>query len=170
MKDKKKIFVHKAFKFAEKKYVSDVGFDLKAISDPVVVGKKINNNIYLSIDYIEYDCGIKIDPMQKNKNIIYSMVFPRSSISSKNLVLANSVGIIDPLYRESIKLRFKYCSQPEDLVNFNETFATKINQEKIYKVGERIGQIVFFENEEIEFAYVDELLGTDRGGFGSTGN
>jgi dUTPase len=169
MKNNKKIFAAKDFKFEKKTYETDIGHDVTSIKDPTIVGKKYKNNLYLSIDYIEYDCGIKVDTFQKNENQIYCLVFPRSSISLKNLMLANSVGIIDPTYTDSIKLRFKYIYQPEDIEIVDNIFAIKINPEKIYKIGEKIAQIVFSEDKNIEITYVEHLSEYSRGGFGSTG-
>jgi dUTPase len=168
-----KIFIQKNFKPCEKNFPSDAGLDIKAISDPLIVGKTVNYGLYSYIEYIEYDTGIKIDTLQRkiNKNI-YALIYPRSSISNKtNLVLANSVGIIDPLYRDSIKLRFKYNFQPEDLCLMNDSkIIGKINYDKIYKIGDRIGQIIFSENLNFEINYVEQLIETGRGGFGSTGD
>jgi dUTPase len=110
--------------------------------------------------------------MQRNgEENIFALLFPRSSISSKtNLILANSIGLIDPSYRQSLKFRFKYIFQPEDLVSVADKFAIKINEKKLYKVGERIGQTVFVRNLNVEFNYVEQLIGSARSGFGSTGD
>jgi hypothetical protein len=45
-----------------------------------------------------------------------------------------------------------------------------INKDKIYNIGDKIGQIVFYKKIKTSFEYVPELLPSDRlGGFGSTG-
>jgi dUTPase len=46
----------------------------------------------------------------------------------------------------------------------------KINQDRIYKIGDRIAQIIFVENLDHEIDYVEQLIETGRGGFGSTGD
>jgi dUTPase len=172
MKNKNKIFADKKVKLCEKTYPLDSGYDLKSISEPIIVGEKIIGEYYKSIQYIEYDTGIKIDTLQrKSEKQICAFVFPRSSISSKtNLVLANSVGVIDPLYRDSIKVRFRYIFQPNDFKLINDEVVGKINQDKIYKIGDRIAQIIFVENLDHEIDYVEQLIETGRGGFGSTGD
>jgi dUTPase len=164
-----KIFVKNNLKLESKNSQYDVGIDMVA-QNIEIVGKKIND-CYSEISYIEYDTNIFLDPLKRNaEEQIYTLVYPRSSISKKNLLLCNSVGLIDPNYRESIKLRFKYIYQPEDLVSHFDNFLTKINQDKIYKVGDKIGQLVFSKTIPFTIEYVPELMMSDRsGGFGSTG-
>lgn len=102
------------------------------------------------------DTGIIV---KLNNKRIFSSVFVRSSLPvKKNLMMLNSVGIIDPDYcgrEDSIKL---------NLYNFGET-------ESIIKKGERIGQIVFlrFEKPDLNIIHDKSLLEENsRGGFGST--
>ena len=82
------------------------------------------------------------------------LLFPRSSVSKTSLSLRNSVGVIDSGYRGEII--FKYG---------------KVNDNKVYELGERVGQIIIMPYPTIEFNEVDELEDSDRskGGFGSTG-
>jgi dUTPase len=164
-----KLFIKNTLKLSEKDSPYNIGLDVKAISVDIV-GKKYDS-YYASIDYIEYDTGIFIDSLKKNsEEQVYTLVYPRSSISNKNLTLCNSVGLIDPNYRDSIKLRYKYIAQPSDFVSLRETFFIKINEEKIYSIGDKIGQLVFVKNFPVSFEYVPELIPSDRsGGFGSTG-
>jgi dUTP pyrophosphatase len=81
------------------------------------------------------------------------LLFPRSSNYKQNLVLCNSVGVIDSGYRGEIM--FKYFQIGENM----------------YKVGDRVGQIIILPYPQIEFAEVDDLSKTERGegGFGHTG-
>ncbi len=164
-----KIFIKNTVKLSQKDSQFNIGVDVKATSMEVI-GKKIND-FYLSVDYIQYDTGIFLDSLKKNsEEQIYTLVYPRSSISNKNLSLCNSVGLIDPNYRDSIKLRFKYIYQPEDIVSVSDKFAIKLNEDKIYKLGDKIGQLVFSKTISIAYEYVPELMPSDRnGGFGSTG-
>lgn len=164
-----KIFIKNTLKLNAKDSPFNIGIDVKATSLDVV-GKKYDS-YYASIDYIEYDTGIFLDSLKRNsEEQNYTLVYPRSSISKKNLILCNSVGLIDPNYRDSIKLRFKYIAQPSDFVSLRETFFIKINEEKIYSIGDKIGQLVFVKSLPVSFEYVPELMPSDRfGGFGSTG-
>jgi dUTPase len=168
---KNKIFISKKFKLQEKTWQRDIGFDVKAISDPEIAGSKYIDGLYSSIDYIEYDTGVCLDTIQRNgENDLFTLVFPRSSISKKNLILANSIGLIDPEWRDSIKCRFKYIPQAEDFVILKDKNYIKPNLDKIYKIGDKICQLVFLKNETVDIQYVENLIETGRGGFGSTGN
>lgn len=85
----------------------------------------------------------------------YIQVFSRSGLSSKGIILLNSVGIIDAGYRDTIKIPIMNLSDKD--FTFNK--------------GDRIAQISVRERTEIDFIPVDELSSSDRGnnGFGSTG-
>ena len=115
--------------------------------------------------------GVILDCAIKNKDInLYCLVYPRSSISNKNLIISNSVGVIDPNYRDSIKVRFKYIFQPKDIKIFNDLVLINVDKEKIYAIGNKIAQLVFATLPTTEIEYVSELMPSDRnGGFGSTG-
>jgi dUTP pyrophosphatase len=83
------------------------------------------------------------------------LVFPRSSVRNMDLILSNSVGVIDSGYRGEIQATFK------------KTQSLSMG----YKVGERGAQIIIIPYPKIKFTEVNELSSTDRGtgGFGSTG-
>lgn len=84
------------------------------------------------------------------------LVFPRSSVSSRSLVMANCVGVIDSGYRGEVTAKFKpigqYLHNP-------------------YQIGERVAQLVIIPYPHVEFQEVDSLSESDRGtgGYGSTG-
>lgn len=120
----------------------------------------------------EGDAGLDLTAVTKDVdsygNIVYGtglafeiptgyvgLVFPRSSNSKKDLWLTNSVGVIDSGYRGEVT--FKY--RPVDL------------EERIYHVGERVGQLIIMPYPHIEFEEVEELSDTERGcgGYGSSG-
>lgn len=164
-----KIFIKDNLRLETKDSPFNIGLDIKAISFEIV-GKKVNS-YYSCIDYIEYDTGIFIDTLKRNhEEQTYTLVYPRSSISNKNLILCNSIGLIDPNYRDSIKLRFKYLAQPEDIRIYFDKHLIEINNNKIYSVGNKIGQLVFAKSINNTIEYVPELMQSDRsGGFGSTG-
>lgn len=119
----------------------DVGLDLTAVSNKI-----INENEF---GYIEYDTGIAVEIPEGYGGFI----FPRSSISNTGMWLANSVGVIDNNYRGSIKCRFK-----------------AIPNTKIYKVGERIAQLIIMPIMHVNFNEVNNLSKTERNekGFGSS--
>ena len=168
----------------------DTGYDLVSISEPEIVGSKLANGHWGSIDYIQYKTGLQISPQFRHDGFerecgtivninrkwhYYTLLFPRSSVSKYYLVLANSVGVVDNPYRGEIMLRFKYLFQPEDYIldttfGITQLFGT-VNQKKIYQKGDKIGQIAAFELNKIDFEEVESLDETVRGdgGFGSTG-
>lgn len=121
--------------------LGDAGLDLTAVS--------IDNT---NNEYISYDTGIAVEIPEG----YVGLVVPRSSISKYDLILANSIGIIDSNYRGSIQLRFKRA----DLI-YN----------KYYQIGDRIGQFIIIPYPQIEFEEVLELSSSQRGetGFGSSG-
>lgn len=83
------------------------------------------------------------------------LLFPRSSNAKKDLLLSNSVGVIDSGYRGEVMFKFK---------------TTDINGCQ-YEIGDRIGQIIIMPFPQIEFVEANELSTTERGegGFGHTG-
>ena len=85
------------------------------------------------------------------------LVFPRSSVRNYALSVANSVGVIDSGYRGEI------------MVTFN--IKTNHNTRELYKIGDRIAQLVIMPVPLVQYTEVDELSETSRGeaGHGSTG-
>lgn len=112
-------------------------------------------SIHTTKEYIEYDTSIALEIPDG----YVGLLFPRSSVSNKDLLLCNSVGVIDSNYRGSIKFRFKHT---------DKWLASVPN---IYAIGDRIGQIMIIPFPKIEFVE-EELSETKRGemGFGSSGN
>ena len=105
-------------------------------------------------------------------------VFPRSSNAKQQLLLSNSVGVIDSGYRGEVMLKFKSSASSFSLKSlfkliFNpDAKMTLINNlSASYCIGERIGQIIILPYPQIEFEEAEELSETERseGGFGSTG-
>lgn len=89
------------------------------------------------------------------------LIFPRSSVSNKPLLLHNSVGVVDSGYTGEITAKFIIT----DLRAYLQ------NDDNKYQVGDRIAQMVILPYPEIEFEEVDELAASERGagGYGSTG-
>lgn len=136
----------------------DAGMDLTAIS------------INVTDDYIEYGTGLAFEIPENHVGLL----FPRSSISKKDLCLANAVGVIDSGYRGEVKLRFKILHDFEEITEVvEEKLYFVINEEKlyvdIYKIGDRIGQLIILPYPNIELEE-GELSNSDRGegSFGHT--
>ena len=102
-------------------------------------------------------------------NGFVGLLFPRSSNTKKDLILGNSVGVIDSGYRGEVVLKFK-AIDTQYLQDGKLTFL-KRDFMKEYNIGDRVGQIVIMPVPQIELNVVDELSTTDRGvgGFGSSG-
>lgn len=111
-----------------------------------------------SENYIEYNLGFQIEPPQGT----WVMLVPRSSISTKPLIGANSPGIIDPNYRGDLKFRVKYLFHGED------------DGYELYKIGDKCCQLILMPAiySILDFVIDGELSSTNRGegGFGSSGN
>lgn len=147
-----------------KKYEFDAGFDL------IGTWKKETDK------YIEYGTGLafQIPPGY------VGLLFPRSSVTKEDLMLKNSVGVIDSGYLGEIKLRFakQYNDIYGEYVSIGKENAENYINTKIlgrisnqYVVGDRIGQIIIIKIPLVKFNLVDKLIETDRGtdGYGSTG-
>lgn len=121
----------------------DAGLDLTAISRDIV-----SKGDY---EYVQYGTGLAIEIPEG----YVGLLFPRSSVSTTGLHLANSVGVVDSNYRGEVCLRFKR-------IGWNAT---------LYNIGERVGQIMIVPYPQIELEQVEELSSTNRGdgGFGSSG-
>lgn len=120
-----------------------------------------------------FDCFVRqVEPIldgQNNLLIIYrlgfslempegwaALLYQRSSVFNYDLSLANAVGVIDSGFRGEIQAIFR---------------VNKKNNAKIYKVGDKICQIIPYKLPEVKLELVEELnMDNDRGGgFGSTG-
>ncbi len=120
---------------------SDAGLDLVATS--------IKENTTFQITY---GLGIALEIPEG----FVGLVFPRSSIRNTELMLSNSVGVIDAGYRGELQATFNKSNGLDSIS---------------YKVGDRVCQIIIIPYPPIEFEEVNELSNTERGegGFGSTG-
>lgn len=153
----------------------DAGYDVCAASEPKIVGSKCSEGFWESVDYIEYDLAVKIDgfqPINSPNEDVFTLAFPRSSISKYNLLLANSVGVIDSGFRGSLKARFKYVFQPKDFIFTKDgTIKASVDLDKIYQKGDKVCQLIFQKHFHPTIEFVSSLGESERseGGFGSTG-
>lgn len=158
----------------------DAGYDIVAANEPRVVGSIYQGLYYKSISHIEYDTEIMIEP-EKLEGVydFYMLLYPRSSIIKTNLILANSVGVIDSGYRGSIKVCFKYVIQPEDMKIVEGTtvrgkqakaMVTSIDPQRVYRKGDKIAQLIPCKHLPLDINYVNSISNSERGetGFGST--
>ena len=136
--------------------------------------KKLQENAVIPTYAKEGDAGMDLTATTKwyddDNNVCYGtgiameipkgyvgLVFPRSSNAKKDLILSNSVGVIDSGYRGEITFKFKLTEN--------------LNLAKYYNIGDRIGQIIIIPYPSIEFIEVEQLSETKRGsgGYGSSG-
>jgi len=119
-------------------YPGDAGADLTAVG----------MNDYKN--YVQYETHVAVEIPEGYAGFL----MPRSSISDKDLILCNGIGLIDSKYRGSIKARFKKTKE----------------QGNFYQPGERIAQLVIVPYLQVEYEQVEELSETERGSgaFGSS--
>ena len=150
-----------------RKHYNDAGYDLTA----VLIEKKDK--------YVQYNTGIAVEIPDG----YVGLIFPRSSVTKEDLMLKNSVGVIDSGYQGEI--RFRFIKAVNDAFKADvrtssrsggsvERFINMYSPDRtldLYKVGDRIGQIMFIKLPEITLELVDEFSSSLRGteGFGSTG-
>ena len=125
----------------------DAGYDMVAIDNGT---KKFSDKgTYL---YTEYKTGIAIQPERG----YHTLILPRSSVTNQELMLKNSIGLIDRIYTGEIRFRFFETYNGSDGI--------------FYKKGDKIGQILV--QKTIYATFNDEPLEETvrgSGGFGSTG-
>jgi len=121
----------------------DAGADLTAISYNIIEEQGVSWHNY------EFGLAIEIPPGY------VGMLFPRSSSSKTDLVLANGVGILDSGFRGPLSARFKAIK----------------NNPKIFSVGDRVCQLVVVPYIKTDFHEVGELSSSERGSdsWGSSG-
>ena len=140
-------FVHPEAKAPFKANPTDAGWDLSCIAGPEI--DEDGNTVYhtgLALEIPEGHVGL---------------LFPRSSIAKKDLLLSNSVGVIDCHFRGEVLAKFKayvtYYSEHSDC--------------HFYEKGDRICQLIVMPIPEVEMEEAQVLSSTDRGegGYGSSG-
>lgn len=159
------------------------------ISDTLSVNiKKLSDNAVTPTYAKDGDAGMDLTATSKSYdehgNVVYGtslafeipkgyvgLLFPRSSNTKKDLILGNSVGVIDSGYRGEVMFKFKGAvSIYETDLNHAGHFPCVGESADAYEIGDRIGQIIIMPHPQIAFNVVDELSISDRGvgGFGST--
>lgn len=140
-----------------KAHPSDAGFDLVATSRAIDMYGNVVYGTGLAFEIPEGYAGL---------------LFPRSSLAKKDLLLSNSVGVIDSHYRGEVTMKFKPACKILPMTKKWVYISASIDDGfEDYQVGDRIGQLIIMPIPEVEFEWADELSTTDRGegGYGSTG-
>ena len=154
-------------------HYGDVGMDLTAID----VEYDADKDMYI------YHTGLAF----ASDFNIGQFLFLRSSNCKTECYLCNQVGVIDcAIYRCELQLRMKLRDSIETMAlvemfklgygSYEEKLIDMKNRAKNlefapYKVGNRIGQMVFLQYPTVNIEVVDKLNETIRGdgGFGSSG-
>ena len=147
-----------------KTYPEDFCYDVVATSEEQIAPNVWKYGIGLAFEIqgkpedlvVEDEFGKELLRIPQDRKLNVSLdLRPRSSIYKTGMVLSNSVGTVDDLYRGEVSAIFYHVFQ--DMPR--------------YRVGDRIGQIKLGITLPLEFEEVDELGRTLRGdgGYGSTG-
>lgn len=128
-----------------KAHKEDAGFDLTATRRTV---DDFGNFVYGT------DLAIRIP------DGFVGLLFQRSSVAKKSVILSNAVGVIDAGYTGEITLKFK------PIVKDVTSCAARP-----YEVGEKIGQLIIIPIPEVSFNEVEDLGDSERGSgnYGSSG-
>ncbi len=99
---------------------------------------------------VKIGCGIAMEIPEGH----FGMVVPRSSLSKRNLMMANTLGIIDSGYRGEILTVIRNIGTTPEVLNPQD----------------RLFQMAIIPFTQVTFNSVENLSDTDRGegGFGST--
>ena len=127
----------------------DVGLDLTAVSYKYIREAEC--------PYYEYKFGLAVEIPEG----YVGLITPRSSASNKDLILANTIGIIDQGFRGELTARLKELP-------FNDSYK---DSPTIYNIGDRVCQLVIVPCPQFTPVEVGKLSETERGdsGFGSSG-
>jgi dUTP pyrophosphatase len=165
--------------------------------------KKLHPDAVIPSYAHETDCGMDLTAVSKTfdeyGNVVYGFglafeipegyagfIFPRSSNHKSELLLTNSVGVVDSGYRGEVTAKFttRYSStQPFRFIDrLKYIFTNKcknviisrtnhFNNSANYNIGDRVAQMVILPYPKVKFVEIDELSDTERGtgGYGSTG-
>lgn len=120
----------------------DAGLDLYATR----ITQELDNSGKLTLVY-HTDIAVEIP-----ENHV-GLLFMKSSVAKRSLMLCNAVGVIDAHYRGEIMLKYKVTTDAIPTV---------------YQPGEACGQLVIVPVEILDPVFVEELSETERGtmGFG----
>ena len=120
----------------KKAHSTDAGYDLVAVSCKM---DEDGNAVYgtgLAFEIPEGYVGL---------------VFPRSSIAEKDLLLSNCVGVIDSGYRGEVMAKFKTLDN-----NMHEYSPIA------YRPGDRIAQLVIMKLPDVQLVEAEELSESER--------
>lgn len=130
----------------KRKHITDAGYDLM----PTRLTQELDDAGKVILVY-HTDIAVEIPEGY------VGLLFMRSSVATKSLVLTNAVGVIDSGYRGELMCKFKITTDALP---------------RVYQMDEAMAQLLILPYLEFEPVLVDELEVSDRGtdGYGSTDN
>lgn len=116
-----------------------------AAMDLVAISKR-----YIEYGRLMYGTGLALEIPEG----YVGLLFPRSSIFKTDLILNNSVGVIDSGFRGEVSLVFSRRPYGDE-----------------YEIGDRVGQLIVLPYPKVTVEVVEELTKSTRGkrGYGSSG-
>lgn len=145
--------------------------------------KKLHPNAVIPVYAKESDAGLDLTAVSHeydhDGNLVYytglaieipegyaGLLFPRSSVAKKELLLSNSVGVVDSGYRGEVMLKFKPAARFTFNLGTGEPY-----EFQAYEDGDRVGQLVIIPIPYVTLVEADELSTSERGegGYGSSG-
>jgi dUTP pyrophosphatase len=130
------------------------GIDLKCTEDVIIYPGEVE----------ALHTGISLHIGSDDKGTV-GLILPRSSLGTKGLVLANTIGIIDEDYQGELLVQ----AWNRNTINYETHTPTGVIE---LKAGDRIAQLLFVPIIKATFNIVEKFSNkTTRGdgGFGSTG-
>lgn len=151
--------LHPLFTIPKRATDSSAGYDV-VMTEMEVKGE---NKVYCKL-------GFSAEPQEMSKLVLV----PRSSITKTNWFMSNSPGIGDQDYRGEYQMRFTGIPTGTKMkYSWKWPFMTRVltYDPFPYSIGDRIGQIMIDNTNEIAWQEVEEHTETVRGegGFGHTG-
>lgn len=104
---------------------------------------------------------------------VAGMIYPRSGLGSRGVVLANLTGVIDSDYQGEIKVVLWRRPFAGDISLLGSLMGGSLADPIVIQPGDRIAQLVFHSVVKAEWEVVDSFrdqTARGEGGFGSTGS
>jgi dUTPase len=151
----------------EKNQFPDAGFDLYLPDDFIFTNSKGKIDMQVNCEMLTINHSLET----ANSNIVEIVptafyLMPRSSISKKPLMMANSIGLIDSGYRGNIQAVFRYFEDEHNDGDNSGPYKLE-KYERIVQIVHPCTYRIFVELVD----FIEDLTTTERkdGGFGSTG-
>jgi dUTP pyrophosphatase len=140
-----------------KAHNTDAGFDMTAIS----------------LEFDEYGNAVYGFGWAFDIPVGYvGVLAPRSSATKYDVDMPNSLGMIDAGFHGEVKAKYRPTStQPVRGTQTDSIEVCQSSRANIFKVGEKVAQMIIMKLPDVAFVETDELPQSERGegGWGHTG-